>query len=234
MEYYSHTNHKILIGHFPGQTKKIYKDLMYDLADRHFNLPDNIDIISVIKKETIPISPLHKQLTLNNYSYINSIKDRNMLWNKNKKIKYVLDSLYVATKEYCLILDGNDVAILSDLDNIVELFESYNKKVLFNASIWMFPHVIIEHVKDRYKYNPYCFLNAGCCFGKTKDLIDFYEYAYNVYKESLTDVDYEQYYIRKAFDKKQDEVFFDYDCKIFQCWHKCEYIEIDDNKIMLK
>lgn len=233
MEYYSHTKNKILIGHFPGQTRTQNMELINELSDRKFSMPDNIDIVSVIEKESLPSAPLHKQLQLNGYEYINPVKNRHMIWERTKKIFYVLEGLKKAKKEYTLILDGNDVAVLSDLDNIVDIFETYDKKIIFNSTIWMYPHVIVDNVENRGQYGEYCYLNAGCAFGKTEDLIEFYEYAWNIVKNSSREIDSEQYYIRKAFNNRQDYVFFDYDCKIFQCWHKVEET-VEGNKVYLR
>lgn len=230
MEYYSHTNNKILIAHFPGHTKIENADLINELKETKITIPNNIDIISIMLKETKENAPLNYQLNLNNIDYINPLKNSHILWKRLNKPKYILKALEQSTKEYSLILDGNDVIILSDLTNIVPIFETYNKKIIFNSTIWMYPHVIIDNVENRGQYGEYCYLNAGCCFGKTKDLIDFYKYTIDIIENtsSRSLVDSEQYYIRKAFDKKQDDVFFDYECKIFQCWHKAEYSYNED------
>ena len=232
MEYYSHSNNKILIAHFPGQTKHENLELINELKEREFILPNNIDIVSVITKDCLKTSSLNYQLKKNNYTYINSVKDRIMSWSRCGKIYHVLDSLKESSKEYSLILDGNDVVILSDLTDLVSLFESYNKKIIFNSTIWMYPHVIVDNVHNRGQYGEYCYLNAGCAFGKTEDLIQFYELAIKELEKDSNHkkVDSEQYYIRKVFDKHQDIVFFDYECKLFQCWHKAEYEYKESNE----
>lgn len=230
MEYYSYSDNKILIGHFPGQTKIKNKNLINELSTTHFYLPDNIDIISVITKDQINSSPLHNQLQSNNYKYINPLRNRFMLWSRVGKVEHVLKALNSATKEYSLILDGNDVVILNDLTNIINLLKSYNKKIIYNPTINLYPHVILDNVPNREQYGKYCYLNAGCCFGETEELKNFYEYTYELINNEYNPIDSEQYYIRKAFDKNQDKVFFDYECKIFQCWHKVKYIE-KNNKI---
>jgi len=232
MEYYSYTGNKILIGHFPGKTKYVEKDLINELKKIKFRLPNNISIISILSDKYLNSAPLNYQLNHNNIKYINYLKDKNTIYKPYNKIKYVLNSLYQSDTEYSLILDGNDVVILSDLDNIIELFKTYNKKIIYNATIWMYPHIIIDNVKNRGQYGQYCYLNAGCCIGYTKSLIDFYEYAYAILQTNRMLIDSEQYYIRKAFNDNQDKVFFDYKCKIFQCWHKQEY-KIENNKCYL-
>lgn len=230
MDYYSHTKNKILIGHFPGQTKQENIELIEELKNRKIKIPDNLEIVSVITKDQIDYSPLHYQLKHNKYSYINPLKNRHMIWKRTNKIYYVLQALKETEKEYSLILDGSDVVILSDLTNIIDIFKEYDKNIVYNSTIWMYPHIIIDNVENRGQYGEYCYLNAGCCIGKTKDLINFYDYAWKIIKNTYITCDSEQYYIRKAFNNCQNTVFFDYDCKIFQCWHKAEYIyETDKN-----
>lgn len=233
MEYYSHTNNKILIGHFPGQTKLENIDLINELKERMFSIPNNIDILSIITKDCITSSPLHYQLEKNGYTYINPLEDRVMIWQRYKKVYFVLEALKRSTKEYSLILDGNDVVILSDLTDIVKRFNTYDKKIIFNSTIWMYPHIIVDNVPNRGDYGEYCYLNAGCAFGKTSDLIEFYELVIQEIEKhsNHNKVDSEQYYVRKVFDKCQDTVFFDYDCKIFQCWHKAEYEHTTEDNV---
>lgn len=196
-------------------------------------MPENIGIVSVITDNQIASSPLNYQLGKNGVDLINPVKGRRIAWDAVKKPYYVLEGLKACEKEYVLVLDGNDVVILSDLTDVVDRFETYGKKVLYNATVWRYPDCFADEVKNRGQYGRYCYLNAGCCFGKTADLIDFYEYVIKVYEKSREQKDSEQYYVRKAFDFKQDDVFFDYDCRIFQCWHlqKCEY---DGNKCLLR
>ena len=223
MDYYSHTNNKIYVAHFPGETRKIEKDLLTEFSNRIITKPDNLDIVCVMTKDHKDTAPLIKQLNASNVKYYNYIEDRDLMWNREEKVYYVLESLKMCDKEYTLILDGDDVAILTDLDGIIKEFNSYNKNIIYNATIWMYPHIIIEHIENRRQYGDYCFLNAGCCIGKTSDLIDFYEEVWDLIKYKSNPINSEQYYIRKVFGKHQDTVFFDYDCRIFQCWHKPRY-----------
>lgn len=234
MEYYSGSGNKILIAHFPGETKtdKDNAKLLKTLSKRMINKPDNIGIVCVITKDQIANSPLINQLNINGYSYYNSLDNHDVVWKPERKILHVLNSLKICNEEYALVLDGNDVAILSDLDNIVDLFHSYNKKIIYNATIWMYPHTIIELIENRGQYGQYCYLNAGCAFGKTSDLINFYQEAWDIVRTEPYPAESEQYYIRKLFDKHQEQVFFDWQCKIFQCWHKQKY-KREDNKCFL-
>ncbi|MDR1755241.1 MAG: hypothetical protein LBR74_10185 [Eubacterium sp.] len=222
--YFSHSKNEVMIAHFPGSCKLIKRELLNSLTDTVFYIPDNIDIISVITDDCLENAPLHKQLLHNKIRYINPVKGKKINWVMTMKIPLILDGLIESKKEYSLVLDGLDVVIISDLNGIIEKFLTYNKKVLFNATIWKLPGMLTETLKNRQQYGKYKFLNAGCCFGKTKDLIDFYKYVKEVFESSRETKKSEQYFIRKAFDKRQEEVFFDYECKIFQVWHSTKEI----------
>ena len=222
-------NNNILIGHFPGQTKNQFYNILQQALNIKFKIPENITIISPITPDQIPYSPLVTQLVNNNYKYINIVYDRYMRWEKSQKPFLIYDSLLQCPTEYALILDGNDVVIMDDLTDIIDRFNTYNKKVLFNPTFYMYPHIKVDDVPNREKLGKYCHLNAGCCFGKTIDLINFYKEVKKEVNKDHCPVDSEQYYVRKVFNKHQDEVFFDYKCKIFQCWHKAEISVFQDN-----
>ncbi len=229
MEYYSYTDNKILIAHFPGDTKIDNKELLNEFSQRTISVPDNIDIVSVMTTDQMENYPLYKQLNNNNISYINPVDDRVLSWQAKDKLQYVLEGLKKSTKDYVLCLDGNDVAILTDLTDIVEIFKTYDKKLIYNATIWLYPQVIIETIPNRGRYGRFKYLNAGCCIGEREYMIKFYEAALDLLSKDVNPVNSEQYYIRKAFNARQKDVFFDYQCKIFQCWHKPEY-SIKGNK----
>jgi len=228
-KYFSHSDYQVMIAHFPGNTKQIHKDLIDRAKQTIFTKPDNVTIVSVNTIDTLDTSPLPYQLALNNMPYINPIKDP-VSWSRVNKIMYMIEAIKQVDTEYCLALDGNDVVIMSDLDDIVERYKTYNKDVIYNATIWRFPPVNVDFVEDRYKYGTYNYLNAGCVIGKTDKLLQVYEEAWEkaYYDHKNPNHDSEQYYIRKVFDVHQDWIWFDYDCRIFQCWHKAEYIE-DEN-----
>lgn len=229
MKFYNNNNNNILIGHFPGKTKQEFFDLINKVKDIKFALPDNITIISLITPEQIPYSPLVYQVIENNYKYLNIVNDRYMRWEKANKAKLIYESLLQSPTEYSLILDGNDVVILDDLTDIINRFNAYGKKVLFNPTFYMYPHIKVDDVPNREKLGKYCYLNAGCCFGKTLDLINFYKKVKNEINKDNHPIESEQYYVRKVFDKNQDTVFFDYKCSIFQCFHKAQITAFKDD-----
>ena len=235
IRFISHSDYDIMIGHFPGDTKIFQEDLIDQLKERTFKVPDNVTILSVNTMDLVKnlSGCLPYQLAKNNINYVNPLAGKDISWNRKDKIDYVIQGLKEVKTEYTLILDGNDVVVLSDLTDIVERYKPYNVDILYNATIWMFPPVVIDFVKHRDRYGTYNYLNAGCCIGKTDKLIEFYEEAWQICLDAKGSTDSEQFYVRKAFDNHQDKVWFDFDCRIFQCWHVPQYEQIDEHTIKL-
>lgn len=234
MKYISHSGNPILIGHFPGQCRSIENNIriIEETMKKKVHVPDNITIVSPITENTLNNSPLPIQLNNSGIDYINPLLGKNVIWRPHEKIKYVLDGLKEVKTEYTLIMDGNDAVIMDDLDTLIDKYKTYNKDIIYNATCWRFPQVIVDYVEDRYKYGIYNYLNAGICIGKTESLIPFYQEAWDIAKYDGKNPYHssEQYYIRKVFDKYQDTVFFDYDCRFFQIWHKASYKYSADGK----
>lgn len=225
MKYYSHTNYPIQIAHFAGQSRIDSHDVLEAGKQTNFYKPYNVEIISIITRSYLgdDNTTLDYQLRLNNISYLNPAKNYIGKWSNPKKVGFIIKALKQCKQEYALILDGADVCIMSDLSDIVERFKTYDKEILFNATIRRFPKCEIDHVENREQYGKYCYFNAGCCIGKTSALLKFYEEVQRVIKADKHRNPSEQYYVRQVFAKHQDTVFFDYDCKIFQIWHNPEY-----------
>ena len=222
MKYYSHSNHPIMIGHFAGQSRVISKDILEEGKHTKFFKPFNVEIISIITHNYLgnDDTTLDYQLRLNNIDYLNPAKNYIWKWNNSKKVGFIIKALKKTKTEYALIMDGADVCVMSDLTDIVERFKTYDKDIIFNATIWAYPKVEIDNVENRQQYGKYCHLNAGCCIGKTKALLEFYTEVQKVIKADKSKNPSEQYYVRQVFDRHKDTVFFDYDCRIFQVWHK--------------
>ena len=228
--YLTSKGYPVQISHFPGWTRYKYKNMIDKMASTKISgLPENLQIITCVDDDSVAYgkSPLINQLKKNDIPFINAAEHKDVYpWINNKKIKLLYDALQKVTTEYCLILDGIDVAINVNLDNLIDTYKTYDKDIIFNATPWAHPKVIVDMVANRKeKYGKYCFLNAGCCIGKTEALKKFYEEVLEIFSNTPQDNEYwtsEQYFVRKAFSNHMDTVFFDYDCKIFQVWHKTE------------
>lgn len=188
-------------------------------------------------------SVLINQLKRNKIPFINAAEHKDVYpWVNNKKISLIVDALSKVETEYCLILDGIDVAINSDLKDIINILKTYNKDIIFNATAWAHPSMEIDVIEDRKeKYGTYCYLNAGCCIGKTEALKTFYAEVLELFNNCpKDDPNYtsEQYFVRQAFKNHMDTIFFDHECKLFQVWHKAKLgvynINIPSNTIYYK
>lgn len=242
-EIYCNSNGEpIRISHFPGWTRYNYAAKMRSFERSKTNIPDNVTLITCMDDDSVAAdkSPLIRQLTNNNIPFINAAEHKDVYpWVNNKKLQLINDALKKVKTEYCLILDGIDVTINQDLSDIVDLYKTYNKDIIFNATPWAHPHVEIDVIENRKElYGRYCYLNAGCCIGTTKALKAFYKECLDIFKACPEDDEFyssEQYHVRKAFANNMDKVWFDYDCRIFQVWHKTEfdlpYLDKDGNII---
>lgn len=220
----------VKISHFPGWTRYKYKHLIemfstYKIA----GIPEDLQIITCVDDDSVSNdkSPLIRQLKNNNIPFINAAEHKDVYpWVNNKKIKLLHDALENVTTKYCLILDGIDVTINDDLSDIIDIYKTYGKKIVFNATPWAHPKAIIDMIPNRKEtYGKYCFLNAGCCIGETEELKKLYTEALELLNNESTETPHwasEQFYIRRVFANHMDTIFFDYDCKMFQVWHKTE------------
>lgn len=236
MAFSSIYGHPVSILHFPGQQKFSLDTALKQFKETPVRLPDNITIVSVISSDTIDASPLHYQLTKNNIPYINPLAGKvcDKQWFNRHKLNYINEALKEVKTEYCLILDGSDVVIVDDLSNLIYKFKGYEKDILYCATRNRYPNVEIETIDglDDIRERPiifgvFCYINAGCCIGKTKALKKLYSKAFRLSKGQ--NVPSEQYYLRKVIKDHQDKIFFDFDCRIFQVFNKDMWIEDPDN-----
>ena len=227
--YLSNKGHKIKICHFPGWTRYNYKHKIDKFSRYKTSIPDNLTIITVVDDDSVAYdkSPLIKQLNMNGIPFINAAEHKDVYpWVNNKKLELINDALKKVNTTYCLILDGIDVVIIDDLKDIIDIYSTYGKDIIYNASPWAHPKLDIEGIENRKElYGEYCYLNAGCCIGKTTALKKFYKECVETFNAADTNDENwesEQYFVRQVFAKHTDKIFFDYECKIFQVWHKTE------------
>ena len=228
MTYLTSKGEPVKISHFPGWTRYKYKYLMDKFSTNKIGgLPKDLRIITCVDDDSASHgkSPLINQLDRCGIPYINAAEHKDVYpWVNNKKIHLLYDTLKNVKSKYCLILDGIDVTINENLDDIIDIFNTYKKDIVFNATPWAHPHAEIDIIENRKElYGKYCYLNAGCCIGKTKALVKFYKEVAEIFDNTPeTDENWEseQYFVRKAFANHMDKVWFDNECKLFQVWHK--------------
>lgn len=217
----------IKIAHFPGDSKYLNKQLLNKFKWTPITVPDNIKIITIATSNIENSSPLLQQLKTNNIPYINVVPQEfdQTHWINSNKIQLISECLEQISTEYVLLLDALDVAILDNLDCIIDLYKSYNVEVLYNGTVNNYPSIEIEEIPNRDELGTWGFFNAGCCIGKTEALKQIYaealEMVNNPSEDDLKHKASEQYFIRKVYAKHVSDglIGVDYQCKIFQVWH---------------
>lgn len=225
MKILNYKGEEFYIAHFQGWGLADYILSKHrGIPDFLLNIPisnidiDNIQIITIATINELDNMVLIKQLEYNNLPYINDglHEDISNGWFHIKKIPIILKSLKVTNKEYSLYLDARDVIIIKDFDNFLKLFISKNIKIMFGATINNFPNVKFDDFIDRSKYGRYKYLNAGTIFGKTSDLISYFEYLENI-KNDIPNINKDdQYLIRYTLKDFNDDIGINYECDLFQ------------------
>lgn len=244
LKFISPFNNVIKILHFPG-TRTFERRLA---LKRHSTfkikrIPENLTIITTANDYFRENAILIKQLKASNIQFINAVSEDTKSWNNRFKIRYILDTLKNITTEYCLILDSIDVAIVDNLDNIIDDFKTYNVGALYNGTTEEFPTIQIEEIPNRVEnYGPYSFFNAGCCIGETDALLKIYEEAQEIIDNTNLEEDShsnsEQYFMRQVYAKHLNDglIGVDWQCKIFQCWRNLKFnlIKFDGKEFIQK
>jgi len=238
MKLLNNKSEEFYIAHFHGrgllthpQTKGIPS---FVLEIPIYNTESNkIQIITTATYDDIDRMILIKQLENNNIPYINKVpKDLNHRdWYNLKKIPIILESLKETDKEYSLFLDARDVIIMKDFDGMIDLFLTKNKKIMFGASINNFPYdTKADDFLDRNIMGTYKYLNSGTIFGKTTDLISYFEYLDSVKTTVINPVRDDQFLIRYTLEKFKDIVGYNYECDLFQTFGFTSLVIIDEEK----
>ena len=164
--------------------------------------------------------------------------DKTQPWYMPNKIQFFLNVLNSINTEYVMFLDGYDV-LITQLNDIIQKFESQKYHVLFGPSCNNYPDVKIDIVKNRFMHGPYRYFNAGCVIGYRDDLIKFYTEALEFINIS-NQLKSEQFvlrhvYAKYSYDDEQDFVGVDYNCNIFQSMGVTDStIDYNNNTITLQ
>lgn len=219
-----------MIYHFQGRSYLYQKEFMRSLRYGTSKLPYDITVITC-NNHSDTVGLLIPQLKRSYIPYIN-IVPKNISWDNTMKISYIVEALKKVTTKYVLILDAFDVILDNNNSNILETFATFGKKLVFNASKNNYPKVNIDTIPNRDQLGPFKYLNAGCCLGETYYTLSFYKKCLDI-----LDIDNpnksEQFIVRHIFDKEQDCVGIDHECKIFQTMGHCTVTNVDGHWIIL-
>lgn len=222
--------------HFPGKSSEIYADLIQSLKELTVTVGSKITVVTCVTPDLVSESPLIYQMNKSGVNIVNACpEDFNARWSNLCKPAFIRDALCDIHTFYSIVLDGMDTVFVRDVDdyNPKKVLIGYGCDVIFNATQNRFPNLEVDDVPDRDKMGPFRYLNAGACLGKTENLIDFYSLVADLIDEEkeLTNIESEQYFVRKVFNNCQDWVSYDHQCRFFQAINKNVQIDpIEEDK----
>ena len=232
-KYINKAGDELYAVHFPGDNTEVLDMFTEYEIDRKIKVNSNISMISIMNRECWNHSPIRKQCQFNDIPLYNLAMNQTQ-WNNTLKMNYIIKCLEWIDTEYAFISDGRDVILVNDLDDaFIEKYKAFGKPILYNATPNSFPIIVedinyIVHVKGNHK-----FLNAGVCFGKKKELLEFYKTALELTKGSL-DRNSEQEFIRQSFVRHQDIATYDSESKLFMNVHHGDSnFTITDDKVQI-
>lgn len=197
---------------------KNYTDIVEEYNSKTITVTPRISVITAFNKNAIAAL----QLELSGVAYINACNDTEKEWSNVDKLKYYVEELSKTTSEYTLLVDGNDVVFFKSIDEeFITKFEAMNKKIMFNATKNNHPNFEIDKVETRDALGEFKYLNDGVVFGRTADLLAFYQEALaNSQREDVMNPwQSEQLFVRMTANGKE-YVGFDYQCVLFQTFSK--------------
>lgn len=160
------------IAHCFGKSYNQAKEWLNSNSFNILYVNSQISIISIMNKECYDESVLARQCAFNSillYNYPNLFNITSKEWVNTLKIEGILNELSHISTEYVLILDGRDTCILKNLDeSFIQTFNNMNCDIVFNYQSSCYPNNFFKKTKIQH-------LNAGVCFGKKDDLLQFYQ-----------------------------------------------------------
>lgn len=212
MKILSKTGKEACAIHFCGYSKKNLSSYLYRMSQQIVTKPSNVTIITFAQDNLH--YPLIEQLTKSNIEYVNLAKDI-VGWENTLKPSLILQSLEKVSTEYAVILDAADVVLTETFSDIVELYQTYGKDILFSGNSVQYPNVPLDSLTSRESWGTEKYINSGCIIGKKAALKTFFTAVVaggnenNKWKS-------DQYMVRAVFDAYKDIAAIDYYSKCFQ------------------
>lgn len=236
MRFLNHQDRDFLVAHLNGRNIEQYWPAIVAFQEAEVSLPVGVTILTfaslAMDNSTVERTALLvDQLKSKNIPHVNGAEGVKF-WQNPLKIELAVEHTKRIDTEYTLVTDARDVMLTGRLDDIVDRFQRYDKKILFAATKNNYPDMMIDQVRDRDFMYPFMYLNAGCAFGRTEDLHRFYTRASEL-KREIENPDFsEQFVIRHAFAEDTESVGFDWRCSIFQCFSNT-FIEQQDDIVTI-
>ena len=139
-------------------------------------------------------------------------------WYNRLKIKLLVENLNEVREEFILVLDADDVLIMSSLEDIIEKFIAFDCEVLFNSEPYPWPlEFFYSDMEKAICKESFCHLNSGCFIGRTEFCRKLYRECFT-YRDSIVDnhAYSDQIKIKPFYIKMHPQIKIDFSSKIFQ------------------
>jgi hypothetical protein len=137
----------------------------------------------------------------------------------------------VQNYEYMIFVDATDTNFYRAPSDIIEIFESFNKSIVFCAEKELWPSTPYDHFYDEKDIKgPFKYLNSGCYIGYTNKIVEHLE---NIIKNN---------YVARVEDQSawtieyllSEDIDIDSESKLFFSTHlNKKYVNLENNKISL-
>jgi|694.fasta_scaffold116054_3 hypothetical protein len=182
---------------------------------KRLRLPEEIKIITFNNRSYKSL--LEKNLDLLGVDYL--VLGKNVAsWYNRLKIKLLVETLDEVREEFILVLDADDVLIMSSLEDIIEKFIPFDCEVLFNSEPYPYPlESFYGDMEKAICKEPFCHLNSGCFIGRTEFCRKLYRECFT-YRDSIVDnhAYSDQIKIKPFYIKMYPQIKIDFSSEIFQ------------------
>lgn len=228
------TNTEPLILHAYGASHfgKGWDDLCIEAMSNIVSIPEDVTVISFFFGDKR--FALKEQLSISNIPVIDATKGVELFtWQDRFKIKMIADCIKNVTTKYVLILDGVDVLLGSDINKIVEKFNSLDCKLLYNACAISHPLSQNRYELEDTSLGVFNKLNTGAFIGETKFVELFYNDLMTIYDDVNMPVPQTDGIRVGLKYKNYPEIKIDYNCDIFQTLLQVDF-DLNDGILTVK
>lgn len=163
----------------------------------------------IVETEQITPNPLLRSLWKFNMSYTFIGQDFEGKWSFREKTKMLYDN--ISEDKIVMVLDYRDTMLLGGEDEILKIFYSFNKPIVFGRDMLCYPDASLAKYFETEDY-----LNAGVFIGYGKDVKWLLETALTKYDDTDDQLMFTKIYIdnknKIAIDKKCE---FVYNCQLW-------------------
>ena len=156
---------------------------------------------------------------------INYVK-KNKINTNIEKIQLMIDAIKnIPDKDIICFVDGYDVLINSDEDELLKKFKDFNCSLVLSTELNCYPYKYKKEMDKLQNYTTnYKYINSGGYIGYKNAIYKLLTWTTNYRKYYGHD---QAYFIDYYLQNQKDDILLDYNCKIFQCMCFVSWKEID-------